>query len=208
MYETMHWMLNTKYPDLFPLYSGWNYSEEGVDDDPIGVIGLIDRQAFIDAAKDFDGTDAILKTGLAHTIRFTIDRSISHEFVRHRTASFAQTSTRYCDYSKSKYCSELTFIKPCFFENINEDTAWYKVCKTAEDAYLNMRDNGVKPEEARSVLPNSLMTELIVTATEEEWQHIIDLRYHGTTGTPHPQMKEVMDIAYPILVKESEGRIK
>ena len=71
-----------------------------------------------------------------------------------------------------------------------------------------MLKEGATPEQARSILPNSLKTELIITATEEEWQHIVDLRYHGTTGKPHPQMKEVMDIAYPLLVQSSEGRIK
>lgn len=210
IYKTMHWLLNTKYPDLFPLYSDWNYEEdENNDGEDNGIIGLLDRKGFIEDCKEMcDNSDKVFYHLLPHTIKFTIDRSVSHELVRHRPASFTQSSTRYCDYANGKFGSELTFIKPCFWENIEEGANWFEVCKHAEEAYLDMRENGVKPEEARSILPNSLMTELIVTATEEEWQHIINLRYHGTTGRPHPQMLEVMEMAYPILVEESEGRIK
>ena len=127
------------------------------------------------------------------TVRFTVDRGVSHEIVRHRIASYAQESTRYCRYSDDKFGNELTFIKPCFWE---EDSAhyneWLGAMRVAETVYLGMLSAGVKPEEARSVLPNSLKTELIVTANMREWRSIFKLRAAGVTGKPHPQMLEVM----------------
>ena len=208
IYEEIYEKLYKQYSDLFPIYDkyeNWDFfAKDKKDGGAIGEISIVSRQEFLNA----DLPSYVYFNLLPHTIKFTVDRGVSHELVRHRPASFAQSSTRYCDYSKGKYGSELSFIEPCFFENVDEDTNWYKVCKTAEDAYLDMRDNKIPPEQARSILPNSLMTEIVVTATEAEWQHIINLREHGTTGRPHPQMKEVMDIAYPILQTESWGRIK
>jgi thymidylate synthase (FAD) len=166
----------------------------------------------------------VIMRHVVHTVVFTCDRGVSHEFVRHRPASFAQESSRYCNYSKDKFGSEITVIKPCFydvgkdFESIDDlssaellkymqYTVWHKACQSAEAAYFELLDKGSTPEKARSVLPNSLKTELVITATENEWQHIINLRYHGTTGKPHPQMVEVMKIAYPQLVKASDNRL-
>jgi len=127
------------------------------------------------------------------TVRFTVDRGISHELVRHRIASFAQESTRYCAYNKEKFGNELTFIKPCFWtENTAKYTAWLDAMKLAERYYFNLLDYGATPEEARSVLPNSVKTEIVVTATMREWRHIFRLRAAGETGRPHPQMQEVM----------------
>lgn len=131
------------------------------------------------------------------TVRFTVDRGVSHELVRHRLASFAQESTRYCNYSKDKFGNELTFIKPCFWsENSAEYTAWKTACEMAEEFYLRLLENGATPEQARSVLPNSIKTEVVMTANMREWRHFLKLRAVGTTGTPHPQMKEV---AMPLL---------
>lgn len=122
------------------------------------------------------------------TVRFVIDRGVSHELVRHRMASFAQESTRYC-----KYSGEITVIRP---SQLAGDPvalkAWTGACEMAEDAYLAMLEAGVAPEDARSVLPMSLKTEIIVTANLREWRHILALRAVGTTGVPHPQMREVM----------------
>ena len=129
------------------------------------------------------------------TAYFQCDRGVTHEFVRHRPCSFAQSSTRYCNYSKGKFGNEITVIKPCFFSEENNDTNywyWLDACKHAEQTYMWLINNGAKPEEARSVLPTSVAAELWITATLEEWQHIVNLRYLGTTGKPHPQMIEVM----------------
>ncbi len=130
-----------------------------------------------------------------HSVLLTYDRGVSHELVRHRPCSFAQESTRYCNYSKGKFGSELTVIEPLFFD---KDTIrynlWYDAMVMCERAYNILNKEGAKPEESRTVLPNSLKTDLVITATNSEWTHIVDLRYKGTTGAPHPQAKEVVGL--------------
>lgn len=153
----------------------------------------------------------ILFKHLTHTVKFVCDRGVSHEMVRHRVASFAQESTRYCNYSKDKYGNEITVILPCFFTgklpyDLRFDV-WRESCEVAESKYFELLKMKATPQEARTVLPNSLKTELIITTTEEEWQHIVNLRLKGTTGSPHPQMKESMALIIDDLLKESEGRI-
>ena len=129
------------------------------------------------------------------TVKFTVDRGISHEIVRHRLASFAQESTRFCNYGKDKFGNEVTVIKPIFLKDKPEDDReyrhWYCTCKLAEFSYFGMLDEGATPQEARSVLPNSLKTEVVMTANIREWRHFLKLRAAGTTGKPHPQMLEV-----------------
>lgn len=129
------------------------------------------------------------------SVKFIVDRGVSHELVRHRIASFAQESTRYCNYSKDKFGRELTFVEPCFWtdeEHGIEMKAWKEMCSSAEDLYIAFMDCGVKPEEGRTILPNSLKTEIWMTANLREWRHVLKLRAAGTTGKPHPQMAEVM----------------
>jgi len=131
------------------------------------------------------------------SVRFTVDRGVSHEIVRHRLAAFAQESTRYCNYSKDKFGNEITVIQPCFLKvGSPEWVAWYDSCKAAEDAYFAMLKAGRTPQEARDVLPTSLKTTLWMTADLREWRHFLKLRAAGTTGAPHPQMVEV---AMPLL---------
>lgn len=131
------------------------------------------------------------------SVKFICDRGVSHEIVRHRVSSYAQESTRYCNYSSGKYGNEITVIEPFFFkEGTPEYTAWYMSCLAAEDAYNSLIKMGRSPQEARSVLPNSLKTELVMTMNLREWAHFFNLRAIGTTGAPHPQMKE---IALPLL---------
>lgn len=165
---------------------------------------LCSRKDFIDR---FINEPEVLFKHLTHTILFVCDRGVSHEFVRHRPCSFAQESTRYCNYTKDKFGKEITVIDPFFLRGDAYDS-WLISMACAEDNYFNLLNLGATPQEARSVLPNSLKTELIITATEEEWQHIVNLRYRGTTGAPHPQMKEVMSMAVEDLNKESGGRIE
>lgn len=125
-------------------------------------------------------------------VRFTVDRGVSHEIVRHRVASFAQESTRYCNYSKDKFGNELTFIKPCYFEPDTVTAIWDALMNASETAYMEMINNMHKtPQEARSVLPNSLKTEVVMTANIREWRHFFRLRSACETGMPHPQMLEV-----------------
>lgn len=142
------------------------------------------------------GHEAMLEHASA-TVKFVVDRGISHELVRHRLASFAQESTRYCNYSKDDFGSEITFIIPEYLEYKSEGwNIWKESMKQAEDAYFKMLDFGLSPQQARAVLPNSLKTEVVMTANLREWRHFFKLRALGTTGKPHPQMLEV---AVPLL---------
>ena len=123
------------------------------------------------------------------TVRFICDRGISHEIVRHRLASYSQESTRYCNYGNDRFGSELTFIKPCFFkEKKGAYCSWYNSMDFAECAYFDMLDDGCTPQEARSVLPNSTKTEVVMTANLREWRHFLKLR---TAKAAHPQMREL-----------------
>ena len=136
--------------------------------------------------EDLRGTVERL-THLRQTVRFTIDRGVSHEFVRHRVMSFAQESSRYCDYSGG-----LTVIEPCYLEpGSNTHGIWRRECMSADVAYTNEKRLGLKPEEARAVLPTSTKTELVMTGTLRQWDHFFDMRARQTTGKAHPQAAEV-----------------
>jgi thymidylate synthase (FAD) len=144
------------------------------------------------------------------SVRFICDRGVSHELVRHRLVSFSQESTRYCNYGKDDH---LTFIKPCFFQNIpigefnslpdivlddiwKSQLDWCALMMDSELGYKNMIKAGCTPQEARSVLPNSLKTEIVVTANLREWRHIFKLR--AINKKAHPQIREIM---LPLLIK-------
>ena len=141
------------------------------------------------------------------TVKFICDRGVSHEFVRHRVFSFAQESTRYCNYTKDKFNNELTFIIPCWIKDLKEgnyyayceynhsknDTSkrWFDSCMSAEFVYTNLIEEGWKPQEARTILPNSLKTELIMTGFDSDWRHFFKLR---CAPNAHPQAKELADM--------------
>jgi thymidylate synthase (FAD) len=123
------------------------------------------------------------------SVRIICDRGVSHEIVRHRIASYSQESTRYCNYSKDKFGNELTVIKPLFWEEDSEEyKIWFNNMKMIEDSYNQLISMGAKPQEARSILPNSLKTEIVVTMNLREWRHFFKLR---TSEKAHPQMREV-----------------
>jgi thymidylate synthase (FAD) len=123
------------------------------------------------------------------TIKITCDRGVSHEIVRHRIASYSQESTRYCNYYDQKFGKELTFIKPCFWnEESSQYSVWKEQMQEIEKCYFNLIDLGSSPQEARSILPNSLKTEIVVTMNIREWRHFFKLR---TSSAAHPQMKEI-----------------
>lgn len=129
------------------------------------------------------------------TVRFICDRGVSHEIVRHRLASYSQESTRYCNYGHDE---EITVVEPPFWgEKETSEICcrgrWENSCLEAQDAYLYLIRNGAKPQEARSVLPNSLKTEVVMTANLREWRHFFKLR---CAKAAHPQMRE---IAIPLL---------
>lgn len=124
------------------------------------------------------------------TVKFIIDRGVSHELVRHRIASFSQESTRYCNYSKDKFGREITVIRPNFFDDGTvEYNHWANAMEMAETFYFNLLDAGASPQQARSVLPNSLKTEVVTTANMREWRHIFHLR---CSDKAHPQIRQIM----------------
>lgn len=145
---------------------------------------------------------------IPHTVRFVTSRAVANELVRHRVMAISQESQRYVGYDKDKYGHQIEVITPLIDPESAAYNDWNYAMLMAETQYMNLRKAGIKPEIARGVLPNDCKTELVVTATETEWQHIINLRCIGTTGTPHPQIKELMGLALPMLQKESNGRIK
>lgn len=134
------------------------------------------------------------------TVRWIVDRGISHEIVRHRPVSYAQESTRYANYSKEQFGKEITVIRPSFLAPDSAAyQAWETSCKTAENAYFSILDIEGAPEKARTVLPTSLKTEVIMTANLEEWRHFFAQRALGKTGKPHPQMAEVALPLYELI---------
>lgn len=124
------------------------------------------------------------------TVKFIVDRGVSHEIVRHRIAAYCQESTRYCNYSGDKFGNEITVIRPCFWdESSDQMKEWQSAMRMAENHYFALLRQGATPQEARSVLPNSLKTEVVMTANLREWRTIFRLR---CSPAAHPQMREVM----------------
>lgn len=154
-----------------------------------------------DSAEEFvkrlikNGHEAMIEHGDSITVKFVCDRGVSHEIVRHRLFSFAQESTRYCNYSKD---DEITVINPGFWKKDSACyDAWLNAVSEAEYAYLKLtQEYGATPQEARSVLPNSLKTEIIVTGNPREWRHFFKLRLDKAA---HPNMKMVAWMAFSIL---------
>lgn len=151
-------------------------SEEKIDEGTAEkfVAGIIKR-----------GHESVLEH-VSFTVRFIVDRGVSHELVRHRIASFSQESTRYCNYGNDD--GGCTFIEPCFWDGCCREDVWQEACEYAEEKYLLLLQEGCSPQEARSVLPNSLKTEVVMTCNLREWRHFFKLR---TADAAHPQMREV-----------------
>jgi thymidylate synthase (FAD) len=124
------------------------------------------------------------------TVRFICDRGVTHELVRHRLASFSQESTRYVNYHQDRFGREITVVRPPFWPEDSEAyRAWAAAMERAEKAYMDLIDLGASPEQARTVLPNSLKTELVMTANLREWRHILQLR---CSPAAHPQVRELL----------------
>lgn len=147
-----------------------------------------------DSAKQFvrmikqRGHESVVEHGVA-SFRIVCDRGVSHEIVRHRIASYSQESTRYCNYSKDKFGNEISVIRPPGLEeNTVQGCDWEDAVKAAEDYYFRLIKRNVSPQIARSVLPNCLKTELVMTANFREWMHFIDLR---TSPAAHPQIRPI-----------------
>ena len=211
------WCLAQKYPEVYKdLYDKLHekFEPDEIDTDSMNAddvkypFMLFTKEELIADFKACGNFDNYLVDIIPHIVMFRTNRGVSHELVRHRPCSFAQESTRYCDYNKSKFGGELTVIEPLFEKGTPNYATWHLLTGASELAYHSLIANGAKPQEARGVLTNDLKTDIWVGAFEDEWQHMINLRYHGTTGAPHPQIKELMELAYPQLVQASEGRLK
>lgn len=124
------------------------------------------------------------------SVRFICDRGVSHEFVRHRVMSFAQESTRYCNYSKDKFGNEITFISPCWLPDVKAKECFEYILQKTEQAYFHLLQEGWLPQQARAVLPNSLKTELVMTGFIDDWKHFFFLR---DAAPAHPQARELAE---------------
>lgn len=159
------------------------YKSEGKITDesaPKFVAGIIKR-----------GHEAVLEH-VSFTAKFICDRGVSHEIVRHRLAAYCQESTRYCNYSKGDFGGEIAVIEPCYLKKGTQPyDSWHHACRVAEDCYFDMLNEDCTPQEARAVLPNSLKTEVVMTANIREWRHFFKLR---CAPAAHPQTQEVAKI--------------
>lgn len=141
------------------------------------------------------------------SVRFICDRGVSHEIVRHRIASYSQESTRYCNYAKEKYGEQITCIDiasgfkyDLSSENdIKKYDVWVNAMENAEESYFKMIELGASPQEARSVLPNSLKTEIVATMNIRGWRNFFKLR---TSKASHPQFREIAYMLLQIFVKD------
>jgi len=134
------------------------------------------------------------------SFRIITDRGITHEIVRHRLASYAQESTRYCNYSKDKFGNECAFIQPPELENERAFGVWETACSVAEANYFGLLASGISPQIARAVLPNCLKTEIVMTANFREWRHFIALR---SSPHAHPQIRPIAATIYDVLMKHA-----
>ena len=158
------------------------------------------------------GHEAVIEHG-SLTVRFVCDRGVSHEIVRHRMASYCQESTRFCSYDKDQFGTEITLIRPCTFDRDSSPyRIWERACQTAEIAYFDLLNEGCTPQEARSVLPNSLKTEVVMTANLREWRHFCKLR---CAPAAHPDMRVVANMlleklreAYPVFFEDKDEEQK
>jgi thymidylate synthase (FAD) len=162
---------------------------------------ITDESARVFVAKIIKSGHLSVIEHVSITVRVICDRGVTHEIVRHRLASYTQESTRYCNYNSNKFGNEITVIKPCFWNDGDEKSKiWKQSMAQAEVAYSKLIALGATPQEARSVLPNSLKTEIVITMNLREWYHFFTLR---TAPSAHPQMRE---ITIPLL-KEFQKRI-
>jgi thymidylate synthase (FAD) len=139
------------------------------------------------------------------TVRVICDRGVTHEIVRHRIASYSQESTRYCNYADDKFSNQISCIEPFFWTGADEASRrkyqiWKETMELIEKKYNELLELGATPQEARSILPNSLKTEMVMTMNLREWRHFFRIR---TNKSSHPQMRE---LAIPML-REFQKRI-
>lgn len=151
--------------------------------------------------KDYWYVPTQLERTCRPTVKFICDRGVSHEAVRHRTFSFAQESTRYCNYASEKFGASVTFIKPEWITEENREE-FTNDLSILEQMYFKWLDKTGKPELARYFLPNGVKTELVMTAFNDDWQHFFDLRALDKTGKAHPDIKKLALPLYKDMIKE------
>ena len=152
-------------------------SESNIDDSS--------AEKFVSAIIKRDHTAVIEHYNI--TVKFTTDRGVTHEIVRHRIASYAQESTRYCNYSKEKFGDEISVVKPVDIkEGTKEYEEWIRAMMCAETFYMSLINIGCKAQTARSVLPTCAKTEIMVTMNLREWRHFIKLR---SSKAAHPDIR-------------------
>lgn len=129
------------------------------------------------------------------TVKLTTSLHVYKDLTRHRKASFAIESTRFCNYSKAKFGNELTFVKPIWCDTDNNPTylTFTETLEAIEKSYLSLINNGWQAQQAAEVLPQCVKSDVVITANINEWKHIFDLRAKGTTGAPHPEVKRIME---------------
>ena len=137
------------------------------------------------------------------SVRWTCDRGVSHEFVRHRVFSFAQESTRYVNYSKDKFGHEITYIQPCWEMQKDEEELFLLQLEQAQNAYNALISSGWKPQQARAILPNALKTELVMTGFESDWKHFFELRCDAAA---HPDARKLALELYNKLYNKEYGK--
>lgn len=159
------------------------YQSESTSDDATFVRKIVER-----------GHESVLEHEKI-SVRIICDRGVSHELVRHRIASYSQESTRYCNYSKDKFENELTFIRPPWVDMSanypSASNAWWCMMEEIEREYMHLIERGWTPEQARTILPNSLKTEIVVTMNLREWRHFFRLR---CAPAAHPQMRQIANM--------------
>lgn len=156
-------------------------------------IGIGTAELFIKKLLEM-GHESVLEH-VSITVRFVCDRGVTHELVRHRLAAYTQESTRYCNYS-----GDIKFIRPLFYAKRTEEyNLWYKLCAYSADVYDSLIKLGSKPEEARSVLPNSLKTEIVSTFNLRQWRHVFKMR---CSIRAHPQIRQIMIPVLKVFKKE------
>jgi thymidylate synthase (FAD) len=161
-------------------------SEENMDD-----ITPEQSEAFLDGVMDRGHLSVIEHSDAS--VRIITNRGVTHELVRHRLAAYSQESTRYCNYSKSKFGQELTFIKPVWWKDgvkpHDPQNIFLKSLENDEENYLALIDYGWSPQQAREILPNALKTEIVMSCNFREWNHVFNLR---CSKAAHPQIKAIM----------------
>ena len=187
--DPLYVSLLTAYPDFYP---------EDADSYKDMLFPHI-KMPIVDIRKIKDLTEEEFDAHFYLSARFITDRGVSHEMVRHRPCSFAQESTRYCNYSKDQFGGHLAFVRPSTYDNwtMDQQAAFCNALAIIDKTYtmLTTDEHALQAQQARAILPNTLKTEIIITSNAGEWKHFYNLRSKGVTGKPHPDIKFVADIA-------------